>query len=88
MGNQLRELAAAGQSVWLDNIKRSMFASGELQKLLDVGLRGMTVNTCTADHPRALPNYKAAGFVEVRRVREVWDIPKRLGLDVPARLKV
>ena len=44
MGNQLRELAAAGQSVWLDNIKRSMFASGELQALLDDGLRGMTSN--------------------------------------------
>ena len=40
MGNQLRELAAAGQSVWLDNIRRSMFASGELQKLIDQGLRG------------------------------------------------
>ena len=26
MGNQLRELSAAGQSVWLDNIRRSMFA--------------------------------------------------------------
>ena len=39
------------------------------------GLRGMTVNTCTADHARALPNYLAAGFVETRRVREVWDIP-------------
>jgi transaldolase len=44
MGNQLRELAAAGQSIWLDNIRRSMFASGELQGLLDVGLRGMTSN--------------------------------------------
>jgi transaldolase len=44
MGNQLRELAAAGQSIWLDNIRRSMFGSGELQKLLDVGLRGMTSN--------------------------------------------
>jgi transaldolase len=44
MGNQLRELAAAGQSVWLDNIRRSMFASGELQKLVDVGVRGMTSN--------------------------------------------
>lgn len=44
MGNQLRELAAAGQSVWLDNIKRSMFASGELQGLLADGLRGMTSN--------------------------------------------
>jgi len=50
-------------------------------------LRGMTVNTCTADHPRALPNYKAVGFGEVHRVREVWDIPRRLGFDVPARLR-
>jgi transaldolase len=44
MANQLHELAAAGQSVWLDNIRRSMFASGELQKLIDLGLRGMTSN--------------------------------------------
>jgi transaldolase len=44
MANQLRELSAAGQSVWLDNIRRSMFASGELQKLIDLGLRGMTSN--------------------------------------------
>jgi GNAT superfamily N-acetyltransferase len=52
-----------------------------------VGLRGMTLNTCSADHPRALPNYMAAGFREVRRVREVWDIPCRLGLTVPERLR-
>jgi GNAT superfamily N-acetyltransferase len=51
-------------------------------------LRGMTVNTCTADHPRALPNYLAAGFVETRRVREIWDIPRRLGLVVPEHLRV
>ena len=52
-----------------------------------VGLRGMTVNTCSADHPRALPNYIAAGFKETRRVQEVWDIPRRLGLSVPAHLR-
>jgi GNAT superfamily N-acetyltransferase len=52
-----------------------------------VGLRGMTVNTCTADHPKALPNYLAAGFHEIRRVREIWDIPRRLGLTVPAHLR-
>jgi GNAT superfamily N-acetyltransferase len=50
-------------------------------------LAGMTVNTCSADHPRALANYLAAGFVEYRRVREVWDIPVRLGLSVPAHLR-
>jgi len=50
MGNQLRELAAAGQSVWLDNIRRSMFATGELQKLVDVGLRGQTSNPTIFEH--------------------------------------
>jgi transaldolase len=50
MGNQLRELAAAGQSVWLDNIKRSMFASGELQKFVDQGLRGQTSNPTIFEH--------------------------------------
>src|SRR5665213_1225244 len=44
MSDQLRELANVGQSVWLDNIRRSMFASGELQRLIDLGLRGMTSN--------------------------------------------
>jgi GNAT superfamily N-acetyltransferase len=51
------------------------------------GLRGMTLNTCTADHPRALPNYLAAGFQEVRHVREVWDIPRRLGFKIPEHLR-
>jgi GNAT superfamily N-acetyltransferase len=51
------------------------------------GVRAMTVNTCTADHPRALPNYKAAGFVEVRRVQEAWDIPTRLGFVIPEHIK-
>jgi GNAT superfamily N-acetyltransferase len=49
--------------------------------------RRMTVNTCTADHPRALPNYEAVGFVEIRRVREIWDIPRRLGLRIPDHLR-
>jgi GNAT superfamily N-acetyltransferase len=49
--------------------------------------RGVTVNTCTADHPRALPTYIQAGFQTLRTVREVWDIPVRLGLNVPERLR-
>ena len=44
MSDQLKQLAAAGQSIWLDNIRRSMFASGELRRLIDAGLRGMTSN--------------------------------------------
>src|SRR5580698_4549916 len=44
MQNQLQQLLDAGQSVWIDNLRRSMFASGELQRLIDCGLRGMTSN--------------------------------------------
>jgi GNAT superfamily N-acetyltransferase len=51
------------------------------------GSRALTVNTCTADHPRALPNYLAAGFTPVRKVREIWPVPARLGLNVPDRLR-
>jgi len=50
--------------------------------------RRVTVNTCTADHPRALPNYVAAGFRIIRAEREVWPVPLRLGLYLPERLKV
>lgn len=50
------------------------------------GSRAVTVNTCTADHPRALPAYLRAGFRPVRTVREVWDVPNRLGLHIPEHL--
>lgn len=50
-------------------------------------LRGMSVNTCNADHPRAFPNYLAAGFLEYRRTQEAWDIPVRLGFKIPDHLK-
>ena len=46
------------------------------------------VNTCTADHARALPAYLRAGFKPLRTVREIWDIPDRLGLAIPDRLRV
>ena len=50
--------------------------------------RTVTVNTCTADHPRALPNYIRAGFKPLRAVREIWDVPVHLGLRIPDHLRV
>jgi GNAT superfamily N-acetyltransferase len=50
--------------------------------------RLVTVNTCTADHPRALPAYLRAGFVRMRELHEIWDIPLRLGMKIPDRLRV
>ncbi|MBM9403348.1 GNAT family N-acetyltransferase [Gluconacetobacter azotocaptans] len=46
------------------------------------------VNTCSADHPRALDTYLRAGFRQVRTMREIWDIPDALGLVVPAALRL
>jgi hypothetical protein len=54
----------------------------------DAGAVAVTVNTCTADHPRALPNYLDSGFAPLRQMREVWPIPTRLGLPVPGHLRV
>ena len=65
---------------------------GFLRAAIDIawqgGTRLVTVNTCTADHPRALPAYLRAGFVKVRELREIWDIPLRLGMKLPDRLRV
>jgi transaldolase len=43
--NPLQELGKAGQSVWLDYMKRSLVTSGELKRLIDNdGIKGLTSN--------------------------------------------
>ena len=43
--NPLKDLLNYGQSVWLDYIRRDLFTSGELKRLIEEdGLRGMTSN--------------------------------------------
>ena len=42
--NNLVELAALGQSPWYDNIDRRLVQSGELQKLFELGVSGVTSN--------------------------------------------
>lgn len=41
---KLQEVANLGQSIWLDNIHRTLIVSGELRSLVDEGLRGVTSN--------------------------------------------
>ena len=53
-----------------------------------MGPRAVTVNTCTADHPRALPNYLRVGFRRIRDVPEDWHVPTRLGMVIPEHLKL
>ena len=43
--NPLKQLAALGQSIWLDYIRRDLMAGGDLRRLIEEdGLRGMTSN--------------------------------------------
>ena len=66
--NPLKTLYGYGQSVWLDYIRRSLIASGELQRLIDEdGLRGVTSNpaifekaiTGSNDYTQALKGLEA-----------------------------
>lgn len=41
---KLQELNRLGQAVWLDYIRRSFIGSGELQGMVDAGVRGVTSN--------------------------------------------
>ena len=45
VNERLAALTAAGTSIWLDQIRRSLIESGELQRLIDEdSLRGVTAN--------------------------------------------
>ncbi len=44
MSNTIEKLYELGQSVWCDNISRGMIDTGELQRLIDLGVVGVTSN--------------------------------------------
>ena len=74
---KLHELAELGQAIWLDYISRSLLASGELQELVDQGLRGVTSNPSifekaiagSADYDEDLNRLVSAG----RSVAEIYE---------------
>ncbi len=63
------------------------FLDTAVETAWQAGASAITVNTCTADHPRALPNYLHAGFYKLRTIDEIWDIPNRLGMTIPSHLR-
>ncbi|MDA0768923.1 MAG: transaldolase [Chloroflexi bacterium] len=44
MTNTIKELQKLGQSIWFDNVSRGLIKSGDLQKLIDTGVTGLTSN--------------------------------------------
>jgi len=83
--NPLRELNAAGQSVWLDYIRRQLLTSGELRRLIDEdGLSGMTSNPTLFDKAIAgSTDYDEAlrGLLQASPEARAVDIYERLALD-------
>ncbi|MCK4343284.1 MAG: transaldolase [Phycisphaerae bacterium] len=42
--NRIRQIAALGQAIWFDNISRDLLRSGELARLVEEGITGVTSN--------------------------------------------
>src|ERR1700693_580399 len=71
--NPLKELLVFGQSVWLDYIRRNLFTTGELARLVEQdGLRGMTSNP-------AIFEKAIAGSTDYEQ--ELQDLAKRKDID-------
>ncbi len=77
--NPIKELRAEGQSLWLDNIRRQLVSSGELARLRDEGLTGVTSNPTIFD--KAVSGSSDYDEAMVELVREgkkpadmLWDL--------------
>ncbi len=69
MSNSIQDVRAIGQSVWYDNVRRGLIESGELQRLIDLGVTGLTSNPTifqkaiaeSSDYDEALETLAAGG---------------------------
>ena len=78
--NPLQDLLKFGQSVWLDYIRRDLFTSGELKRMIEEdGLRGMTSNP-------AIFEKAIAGSTDYTEILK--SLQSRTDLDTKARYEV
>ncbi len=78
--NPLKDLPNYGQSVWLDYIRRDLFTSGELKRLIEEdGLRGMTSNP-------AIFEKAIAGSTDYADLLK--SLAAKTGLDAKARYEI
>jgi transaldolase/glucose-6-phosphate isomerase len=86
--NPLKDLLNYGQSVWLDYIRRDLFTTGELKRLIsEDGLRGMTSNPAIFEKAigdsdyytdllqslRSRTDLNATGRYEILAIRDIQD---------------
>lgn len=91
--DRLAQTLELGQSVWYDNLRRGLLVSGELQALVDAGVRGLTSNptifekaiVASADYEEALAKMAAAGLSPAEMYEElaVEDIRAACDLFLP-----
>ena len=91
--NKIQELGQLGQSIWLDYIRRAFITSGELQALIDKGVRGVTSNPAifekaiahSDDYDEQLQDMVVggAGVGEVYEALALEDIRMATGLFLP-----
>ena len=81
--NPIRALQTFGQSVWLDDLRRSLFTSGEFKRLIaEDGLRGATSNPSifekaiagSTDYLNALQDIERRGDMEPMALYEALAI--------------
>ena len=77
MTNSIQEVQKLGQSIWYDNIRRGLLGSGELRRLIEQGITGLTSNPTifekaiagSTDYDEALTALAHAG----KDVRETYE---------------
>jgi len=77
--NAIKELRKEGQSLWLDNIRRQLITSGELARLRDEGLTGVTSNPTIFEKAVSGSSDYDEAMVELVRERKkpadmLWDL--------------
>jgi transaldolase / glucose-6-phosphate isomerase len=79
MKNPLVEVLGFGQSIWYDNIRRSLLTSGELERMVaEDGLRGVTSNpaifeqaiTGSDDYAAEIARLRASGVADAKAIYE------------------
>lgn len=79
MKTLIHELAHFGQSLWYDNIRRGLLVSGELKRLIDIGVTGVTSNPSIFDKAISDSNdYSDALFKLVKEGKKVHEIYEEL----------
>ena len=94
MSNRLQDLQKLGQSVWYDNIDRGLIRTGELERLIRLGVSGLTSNPTifekaisgSAEYDAALANLAEEGRTpqEIYEALAVEDIRAAADLLRPA----